>query len=648
MLFDQAFEEKYTYSKGDLGALYQKEQTVFRMWAPTAEAVFVNLFKDGERGEAMASYPMINGEAGTWYYTCEGDYDGIYYTYSITVNNQTREAVDLYAKAVGVNGKRAMVIDLNRTNPEGFSTEQRPRCNHATESVIYELHIRDFSSQGPFVHPGKYLAFTEFGLKDEHGLSLGLDYLKELGVTHVHLLPTFDYGWLDETNQGNEQYNWGYDPVNYNVPEGSYSTNPYDGAVRIREFKQMVKALHEQGIQVVMDVVYNHTYETLDSNFQKTVPDYYYRKQGEVFSDASACGNEVASERSMVRKYIIDSLEYWVKEYHIDGFRFDLMGVHDIETMQEIRTRMDAIDPGILLYGEGWTGNPSVLPEEKRAMKAHMSQMPGIGAFCDDMRDALKGSVFVAKERGFATGAKQLTESVKFGIVAATQHPQIDYSNINYSNSAWAKQPNQCINYASAHDNLTLWDKLSITNAEETREVKIKRNLLIAAILFTSQGIPFFMAGEEMLRTKPNLLEPGSFDENSYRSPDETNQLRWDRRSEMLMVTNYYKGLIEFRKAHIGLRLTTTEQIQSKLTFLETNQEQVIAYQIQEDEHTKVCVVHNASMEEVRVELGFSNWTVYVEGTKAGVKPLRKLPDTYVIVPGISSCVLVHKREEQS
>ena len=643
MRFDQTFEENYTYLKDDLGANYSKEKTVFRVWAPTASGVEVCLYQSGEQKDKIASIPMIKGEAGTWYLDCDGDYDGVYYTYAITVDQQTREAVDIYAKAVGVNGKRGMVIDLNRTNPKGFCNEPRPRAKQATDAVIYELHIRDFSSQGPFAYRGKYLAFTEQGLTDEHGLPIGIDYLKELGITHVHLLPTFDYGSVDEAKDLKEQYNWGYDPVNYNVPEGSYSTNPYDGAVRIYEFKQMIQALHESGIQVIMDVVYNHTYETLDSNFQKTVPDYYYRKNGEVFSNASACGNEIASERSMVRKFIIDSLVYWVKEYHIDGFRFDLMGVHDIVTMKEIRRRMDEIDPAILLYGEGWTGDTSVLPIQERAMKANISQVSGVGAFCDDIRDALKGSVFIEGERGFATGADDLTESVKFGIVAATKHPQIDYGRVNYSNEPWASQPDQCINYVSAHDNLTLWDKIQTTNAEESNEEKIARNLFIASIILTSQGIPFFMAGEEMLRTKPNLSKPGTFDENSYRSPDLTNQIRWDQRSKVLTVTNYYKGLIALRKAHPAFCLTTTKQIQDKLTFLNTEQANVIAYQIQEDENTLVCVIHNATNQEVCIELFRNDWTVYVEGTTAGTSPIRTISDSHVIVKGISSCVLVHQ-----
>lgn len=639
---DKRFEELYTYSKDDLGAIYNKEITTFRVWAPTATEVNVNLYQDGERKVKTATIPMIKGEQGTWYVVCQGDYDGVYYTYSITVNQQTNEAVDLYAKAVGVNGICGMVINLSRTNPKGFCSEQRPRSQIATDAIIYELHIRDFSSQGPFVHRGKYLAFTEYGLKDANGLTIGIDYLKELGITHVHLLPTFDYGSVDESKDADGQYNWGYDPVNYNVPEGSYATNAYDGAVRIYEFKQMIQALHESGIQVIMDVVYNHTYQTLDSNFQKTVPDYYYRKNGEVFSNASDCGNEIASERSMVRKYIIDSLAYWAKEYHIDGFRFDLMGVHDIVTMNEIRQKMNEIDPNILLYGEGWTGNTSVLPEEERAMKANMSQIPGIGAFSDDIRDALKGSVFIAKERGFATGAEDLTESVKFGIVAATNHPQIDYTNINYSKKPWAVQPDQCINYVSAHDNLTLWDKINTTNESESKEEKIQRNLMIAAIILTSQGIPFFMAGEEMLRTKPNMQKPGTFVENSYRSLDATNQIRWDLRSEVLTVTNYYKGLIALRKAHKGFRLSTTEEIQNKLMFLERPVANVIAYQIKEDENTILCVIHNATNQEVRIDLLQNDWTIYVDQTMAGVEPLATIQDSYVTVKGISSCVLVH------
>ena len=405
-------------------------------------------------------------------------------------------------------------------------------------------------------------------------MSTGLDHIKELGVTHIHLLPSFDFMSIDETKLEEQNFNWGYDPQNYNVPEGSYSTNPADGNVRIREFKQLVKTLHENGLRIVMDVVYNHTGATMESNFNQIFPEYYYRMTPRGgFSDASACGNETASEKPMVRKFIIESVKYWAQEYHIDGFRFDLMGIHDITTMNEVSKALHEIDPTIFIYGEGWTAGDSPLKEKKRALKKYTFKMEGIAAFSDDMRDGVKGHVFTHHDRGFASGNPNSKESVKFGIVAATEHPQINYEAVNYSDYAWAKEPSQCINYVSCHDNHTLLDRLINSNPGEPESELIKMHKLANTIILTSQGVPFLHAGVEMLRTKQGV-------ENSFKSPDSINQIDWSRKTEYLEVVNYYQKLIDLRKNHPAFRMPTKTMIQKHLSFIEMPDSNLIGYQI--------------------------------------------------------------------
>jgi pullulanase len=633
------------YQGNDLGAVWTKSETRFKVWAPTAERVIVHLYKSGDQEDLFQCLSMRKDMQGTWVAAVEGDWKGTYYTYAVTVEGDTMEAVDPYAKAAGINGNRGMVIDLVATNPEGFIAQEKPTFTQATDAIIYELHIRDFSidQSSGMRNKGKYLAFTEKGTTNTYGDKTGVDYLKDLGITHVHLLPTFDYMTVDETRLSEEQYNWGYDPKNYNVPEGSYSTDPYNGKVRIREFKQMVQALHQNGIRIIMDVVYNHTMESTESNFNRIVPGYYYRlTQDGSFSNASGCGNETASERLMMRKFIIDSVVYWAKEYHIDGFRFDLMGIHDIQTMNDLRQALNAVDPSILVYGEGWTGGLSPLPDWKRALKDNIKNMnPGIAAFNDNLRDAIKGSVFHNLERGFVNGRDGLEESIEFGVTAATWNEGVDYGRVLYTNDPWAIEPTQTVNYTSAHDNLTLWDKFTLSNPEDSREDRIRMNLLSAAIILTSQGIPFFQAGEEFLRSKPMNEEGTVFDDNSYRSPDAVNSLKWDTTSMNKEVVNYYKGLIAFRKKHSGLRMNKSEDVRSKLKIMDWSQPNVVTFTITDDTESELCVCYNANREAKTIHIPEGEWKVYVKGRKAGTDLLEMIKGQEVEVEAISALVLV-------
>lgn len=645
----KAFEDEFYYGGNDLGANWSKDKTAFRLWAPTASEVSVNLFKSGYEDDRIESLPMNKDVNGSWYIEKTGDLHGIYYTYSVTVEGSTKEAVDPYAKAVGVNGKRGMVVNLELTNPVGFEDHKRPEFINSTDAIIYELHIRDFSidESSGIKNKGKYLAFTEEDTTTKSGVKTGLNHLKDLGITHLHLLPSFDFASVDETTLSNNDFNWGYDPENYNVPEGSYSKDPYKGEVRINEFKQMVKSLHDNDIRVIMDVVYNHTYVSADSNFNKIVPGYYYRMNEDgSFSDASGCGNETASERAMVRKYIVDSVVYWAKEYKIDGFRFDLMGIHDIETMNAVRRALDEIDPSIIVYGEGWTAGDSPLPESKRAIKTNMKLLDSrIATFSDDIRDGIKGSVFEDKDTGFVSGKEAMEETIKFGIVASTKHNQIDYSKLNYSDFPWAKEPTQTITYASAHDNLSLWDKLATSNSFDSEEDRIKMNKLSSAIVLTSQGIPFFQAGEEFLRSKPLNDSASEFDHNSYKSPDSVNSLKWHRKEEYIDVYDYYKGLIEFRKEHSGLRMTTASEINENLKFMEGLESGVIAYTIEhspnDEKSEAILLIFNANKHKITVNIPEGNWNVYVDDKSAGTKVIRSLDKGKAVVEPISCLVLV-------
>lgn len=654
--FNNDFDKIYGYD-GDLGAIYSKDKCKFILWAPTAENVQLALYGDNGYDfdcEAKEVYTMSKGINGTWIVEINGDFNGQFYNYLININGKISEVVDPYAKAVGVNGNRGMVIDLNTTNPEGWEKDTKPELKSATDSIIYEAHVRDLSidetSGISNEYKGKFKALTIWdSCIPGTTVKTVVNHIKDMGFTHIHLLPAFDFGSIDENKLEQPQFNWGYDPKNYNVPEGSYSTNPYLGDVRIKEFKEMVKALHEAGIRVVMDVVYNHTYN-LDSCLNNAVPGYYYRQDenGE-YSDASACGNETASERYMFRRYMVDSVVYWAKEYHIDGFRFDLMGIHDIETMKLIREELNKIDSSIIMYGEGWTGGPSPLKEELAALKKNTYKFDKlqIAAFSDDCRDGVKGHVFYDEETGFVNGKDGLEETIKFAVVASTHHKDIDKENIVYSNEFWANEPYQTINYASAHDNYTLWDKLQISTPNCTEEELIAMNKLIAGIILTSQGISFVHAGEEMARTKED--EEGKLVENSFESSDKVNKIYWDRKVKYKDLFEYYKGLISLRKEYKAFRMNTNEEIKENIHFLKKgvnfSENNLVSYIIDakniDIKCEKIAVIINANNKDVDVELEESNWHVMVDEKTAGNEIIETIKDSKVNVSRKSIKVLI-------
>ena len=649
------FADLFTYN-GDLGSLYSKDKTKFVVWAPTATDVKVALY--GKEGKDLSSavqktVQMVKGQNGEWTATESGDLNGCYYNYLVSVNGTTNEVVDPYAKAVGVNGQRAMVIDLDSTNPEGWENDVKPSLNDPTDAVIYELHVRDLTSSktsGASIEMrGKFNGIWQPNTTiPGTNVKTGVDHLVELGVNVVHLLPSFDYASVDEANSS-DQFNWGYDPQNYNALEGSYSSDPYTAEVRVKEFKKMIQELHKRGIRVVMDVVYNHTYST-NSNFNGVVPDYYYRlnKDGS-YSNGSGCGNETASDRSMYRKFMIDSVTYYASEYHVDGFRFDLMAVHDQDTMVQIRKSLDKIDKTILMYGEGWTGGESTLASDKQASKANMPNFGElqIAAFSDNMRDGIKGHVFTDTGKAFVNGGQGFEDTIKFGIVAATKNDQIDSSKVQFDQSSgWANEPYQCINYASAHDNLTLYDKLQTTNPEASKEELVAMNKMSAAIVYTSQGIPFMQAGEEMARTKVNA--DGTLNENSYNAPDSVNQIDWNRKVEYNDLFEYYKGLISLRKSHKLFRLNSTSDINSNLKFLNVEDTNVVAYTLDNnssvnDDWNNIAVIFNANDTETKVTLPSNDWVVVVNEKNAGTAALSVVEGNTVTVPSKASYVLVDK-----
>ena len=629
------------YTGNDLGAVYSPKMTRFKVWAPEAESVKLNLYKQGEGDNLIDQHIMKKSANGTYVFEKQGDCNGIYYTYTVVNHGEEQEAVDPYTKAAGVNGQRGMVINMAKTNPQGFEMDGYRNPEHITDAIIYEGSVRDFTmdeSSGVF-HNGKFLGLTEANTTNHFGEATALDYISGLGVTHVQILPAFDFETVDEKNQ-KAQYNWGYDPDNYNVPEGSYAVSPYDGAVRIQEMKQMVLALHSRGIGVIMDVVFNHTYRRDDSNLQKIVPGYYYRSDETGYTNGSGCGNEVASDRPMVQKLIVDSLIYWAKEYHIDGFRFDLMGVLDIDTMNVIAERLKEIRPDIYLYGEGWNGGPSSLAEEKRAFKASAKKMPGIGMFNDDIRDTIKGSVFYDDHLGFVNGGTHLENALRYGITGAVAHPQVDYDA--YGSRPWAKEPGQSINYVSCHDNYTLWDKLSVSCPEASEEKKKAMNRLCAAIVFTSQGVPFIQAGEEFLRSKP-LPEKKGFAENSYNMPDAVNSIKWDNIHEYPDMIAYYKGLMALRKAHPVFRMQSEAEMTQNLCFLSDTPENVVAYLLKgkgaDDTPENILVIFNGNDEEILYNLPEGKWKILVDDKTAGADGKKNISEKTDVEP-LSALVL--------
>ena len=649
------FNEKYNYD-GKLGVIYSKKSSEFKLWAPLAEQVELVLYgKDYNALESNKTIIKMNKEnRGVWRAKIDEDLSGEYYNYLVRNNGKTYESVDPYAKAVSINGEKSMVIDMESTNPKGWSNDKKPILNDVTDSIIYEAHIRDLTkdeASGVITElRGKYIgAVLENSKIKGTSITTGLDHLKELGITHIHLLPVFDYESIDERYDSPDNYNWGYDPQNYNVPEGSYSTNPYEGAVRISEFKEMVYRFHQAGIRVVMDMVYNHTYN-LESPLNLTVPGYYYRKDKYgCYSNGSGCGNETASERYMFRKYMIDSVLYWAKEYHIDGFRFDLMGLHDLETMRIIRNELNKVDKSIIMYGEGWTCYDTPLNINESAVKNNICKFDDlqIAAFSDDARDSIKGSVFLKESLGFVNGGDNYEESIKYTICASTKHDEIDLSKVVYSKSFWANEPYQTITYDSAHDNNTLFDKLRMSCKDENEEELLKMNKLAAAIVLTSQGISFLHEGEEFARVKENLQ--GEIIENSYNSSDYTNELKWLRKQRYIDLFNYYKGLIKLRKEYKAFRMNSNKEIQNNISFMAKGNEfkdnHIVGYIINiedyNDSYSKIAVIFNANKYNVEVDLDEGKWNLLVDGEKADSEVQYKIEDSIVNVSARSALILI-------
>ncbi|CCW06538.1 MULTISPECIES: type I pullulanase [Bacillus] len=621
----EEFDNLFYYGGNDLGNTYTPQHTKFRLWAPTASEAKLVTYKNWS-DKIGAEINMQQGEKGTWTAELKGNQKGLFYTYKVKIGDKWTEAVDPYVRAASVNGDKGAVVNLEETNPKKWKANKKPKFKNPEDVIIYELHVRDLSiqSESGIKQKGKYLGVTEKGTKGPEGVKTGLDHIKDLGVTHVQFLPIFDYASVNEETLNEPQYNWGYDPKNFNVPEGSYSTNPYEPTVRITELKQMVQTLHDNNLRVVMDVVYNHMYNAAESNFHKLVPGYYYRyNEDGTFANGTGVGNDTASERKMMRKFMIDSVTYWAKEYNLDGFRFDLMGIHDYETMNEIRKAVNQIDPSIILHGEGWDLN-TPLAAELKANQKNAEKMKGIAHFNDNIRDGLKGSVFEEKENGFINGKENMEDRIKKGITAG-----IDYD----TNSSTYQDPEQVLTYVEAHDNHTLWDKLELTNPGDSDEVRTQMHKLSSSILLTSQGIPFLHAGQEFMRTKYG-------DHNSYKSPDSINQMDWLRRATFNNEVDYMKGLIELRKKYSAFRMTSAEQIKTHVSFIDAPKN-TVAYIIEGNKHEYFTVAHNANREAVEITLPSKGpWKVLVDGKQAGSKLLYVVHDNKIKVPALSSFVL--------
>ena len=606
---------------------FAADKTVFRLNSPYKTTL--RIYKDGEGGKPMKTVKMKSKGDGVWEAVVKGNLNGLFYTFD-TGNG---ECPGLFAKAVGVNGNRGAVVNMPSTDPEGWNEDSRPALASPADLVIYELHHRDFSidpSSG-LGNKGKFLALTD---------PKAIEYLKRLGVNAIHILPSFDYASVDETRLDTPQYNWGYDPKNYNVPEGSYSTDPYSPTVRIKEFKQMVQALHRAGIRVILDVVYNHTFDIKNSIFQRVNPDYYYRKTADgKYSDGSGCGNETASEKALMREYMLESVKYWVNEYHIDGFRFDLMGVHDIVTMNDIRAAVDQIDPSIYIYGEGWSAGSCAYPTDKLAMKANTRQLNGIGAFCDDMRDALRGPFSDDHKGGFLAGMPDMEESLKFGIVGAISHPQIDMKRVNYSKEAWTNSPTQMVSYVSCHDDLCLTDRLRSSIPGITEDELIRLDLLAQTAVLTSQGVPFILCGEEMLRDKKGV-------HNSFKSPDSINHLDWNNLKRYPQVFDYYSGLIALRKSHPAFRLANADLVRKHLSFLDAPKG-VVAFSLNDnaggDSWRDIIVILNANKQPTDINVPEGEYTVVVDNGKVDVNGLGSITGQKATVGGQQAMVIYRK-----
>ena len=641
--------------------IYSKVKTLFNLNAPTTvnldgmtgattqidkkKQVEIHIYEDGQGGKAIKTIKMKASGENRWEATVKGDLKGKFYTFDIGKG----ETPGVFAKAVGVNGMRGAIVDMAETNPQGWENDQRPVIQSPADLVIYEMHWRDFSidvSSG-LKNKGKFLALTE---------PKAIEHLKNLGVNAVHILPSFDYASVDETKLDTPQYNWGYDPKNYNVPEGSYSTDPYNPVTRIKEFKQMVQALHKAGIRVILDVVYNHTFNIDHSNFQLTYPDMYYRKTADgKYSDGSGCGNETASEKPLMREFMLESVKYWIDEYHIDGFRFDLMGVHDIETMQQIRAEVNKIDPSIYIYGEGWSAGSCAYPVDKLAMKANAQQLNGIGAFSDDMRDALRGPFSDDHKGALLAGIPGEEVSLKFGIVGGIAHPQVDMTKVNYDKKPWTNNPTEQISYVSCHDDMCLVDRLkasipsltdkNIPEKERTAEL-IRIDQLAQTAVFTSQGVPFILSGEEMLRDKKGV-------HNSYNSPDSINHLDWNNLQRYPQLFTYYKNLIQLRKNHPAFRLATGDKVRQHLEFLpavnskDVKQDCLVGFLLKDlqeiDAWKTIVVIYNFNKEAKEMAIPEGNYTIACCNGTIDEAGLGEVSGKEVLVDGQSALILFQK-----
>ena len=640
---DNTSFENYPVREGELTEMdYTPAETKFSLWSPIADEVKVLLYESGHEGSAYKTIPMVKGIDGTWKATVSEDLHGKFYTFNVKIEDRwLGDTPGIMAKAVGVNGKRAAVLDLDLTDPEGWNEDVRPHLDNFADIVVYEMHHRDFSvdSVSGITNKGKFLALTEEGTKSSLGEKTGIDHLKELGVNHVHILPSYDYASVDESKLESNQYNWGYDPVNYNVPDGSYSTDPYNPAVRIKEFKQMVQALHKAGIRVVLDVVYNHTFDIVNSNFEKTVPGYFYRFNAEgKYADASGCGNETASDRAMMRKYMIESVLHWVKEYHIDGFRFDLMGIHDIETMNAIRAELNKIDPTIFVYGEGWAAGSPQMPQEDLAMKANAFKMPGIAVFSDEMRDGIRGPWNNDAEGAFLVGNAGHEMSIMYGLVGCIEHPQIVNDSVNYSKQAWASQPTQMISYVSCHDDMCLADRIKATlPADATVEERIALHKLAETFVFTSQGIPFIFTGDEVMRDKKGV-------HNSYNSPDNINTVDWKQKTTYRGVFDYIKDLIALRKAHPAFRMGNADLVRKHMEFLPVEGSNLIAYILKDnangDSWKNIIVAYNSRTEAAHINVPSGNYTIVCKDGVINMKGMGKVKGSSVMVPARSALIM--------
>lgn len=625
-------------SKLENECLYHSDETTFSFWSSIAEQMEVRLYADAQTTD-FETVALQKDENDFWSATLSGDQAGKFYTVRSFQNGEwSLESPGIFAKAVSVNGQRAAIIDMVQTNPEGWENDQRPAMTDPTDVIVYETHMRDFTvdSTSGIQNKGKFVAFTELGTKTADGLASGIDHLKELGITHVQILPMYDYGSIDETTLHLGKYNWGYDPINYNVPEGGYSTNPYDPATRIREAKAMIQALHAAGIRVIMDVVYNHTYSVEGCALGRVVPNYFYRMNADgTYANGSGCGNETASDKAMMRQFMIESVCYWAREYHIDGFRFDLMGIHDQETMRQIRAALDEIDPTIITYGEGWAASSPAYPYEQLAMKQLTYTMPRVGAFSDDIRNALIGSPF-DHERGFASGKSANREGVYNGLVACVGYLDPN-GNLGSEALQWAGEPMQHLSYITCHDNYCLRDRIEVAAAEETEETKLRMNKLAQTAVMVSQGMTFFYGGEELFRTKQGV-------ENSYQSPDSINVIHWGNKQKYNDLYNYYCEIIKIRRQHKGFRLGTTELVKKHVEFPAVEHNGLIIYRIKDlegiDSAASLVVLLNGTAEPIVADVPQAQYTVLAHDAKANADGMGNMQTNQVEVAPYSATIL--------